>query len=123
MTTKDLEKEIELAEDLKGKLDQIEGKKTSKRSKKTVSQEVKSPTDADKTANVGELDLMKQKLVQLEEIKEENNYPDPVKHKHISFIKSGFRILAGATLFFGEFAIAGVLFIVAELLGVYEEIV
>lgn len=50
-------------------------------------------------------------------------HPDPTKHKYISFVKSGFRILAGGALFFGEFAIAGGLLIVAELLGIIEELV
>jgi hypothetical protein len=50
-------------------------------------------------------------------------HPDPLKHKYISFVKSGFRILAGLTLLFGEFAIAVTLLIVAELLGIYEEMV
>jgi len=54
---------------------------------------------------------------------EEIKYPDALKHKYISFVKSGFRILAGATLFFGEFAIAGALLIVAEVLGIAEELV
>lgn len=49
--------------------------------------------------------------------------PDPVKHKYISFVKSGFRILAGATLCFGEFMLAGMLLIIAEALGVLEEMV
>ena len=49
--------------------------------------------------------------------------PNPIKHKYISFVKSGFRILAGATLIIGEFAIAGFLLIVAELLGIAEEMV
>ncbi len=53
----------------------------------------------------------------------EVKHPDPVKHKYISFVKSGFRILAGISLFFGDFAIAGTLIIVAELLGIYEEMV
>ena len=51
------------------------------------------------------------------------NYPDAVKHKYISFVKSGFRILAGVSLCFGDFVIAGVLLIVAELLGIAEELV
>lgn len=122
MTTSDLEKEIELAEDLKGKLDQIEGKKPRK-TKTKVSQEVTSPSDADKIANVGEMEQMQQKLVALEKVEETVAHPDPIKHKHISFVKSGFRILAGAALCFGEFAIAGVLLIVAEVLGVAEELV
>jgi len=50
-------------------------------------------------------------------------HPDPTKHKYISFVKSGFRILAGGALCFGEFTIAGVLLIVAELLGIAEELV
>ena len=50
-------------------------------------------------------------------------HPDPIKHKLISFVKSGFRILAGITLFFGSFAVAGVLLIVAEILGIVEEMV
>ena len=54
---------------------------------------------------------------------ETNHIPDPLKHKYISFVKSGFRILAGATLFFGEFAVAGALIIAAEILGIVEEIV
>ena len=49
--------------------------------------------------------------------------PDPLKHKYISFVKSGFRILAGISLCFGEFIIAGALLIVAELLGIAEELV
>ena len=49
--------------------------------------------------------------------------PDPLKHKYISFIKSGFRILAGISLCFGDFVIAGSLLIVAELLGIAEELV
>ena len=49
--------------------------------------------------------------------------PDPVKHKYISFLKSGLRIFAGATLMLGDFYIAGGLFIVAEVLGVIEEMV
>ena len=53
----------------------------------------------------------------------EIKHPDPKKHKYISFIKSGFRILAGVTLCFGEFAVAGVLLIVAEILGIAEELV
>ena len=118
----DLEKEIELAEDLKGKLDKIEGKKPRK-AKTKVSQEVTSPADADRTAAVGSMDQMKQKLESLEQPVKVADIPDPVKHKQISFIKSGFRILAGCTLFFGEFAIAGLLLIVAELLGIYEELV
>jgi hypothetical protein len=50
-------------------------------------------------------------------------HPDPKKHKYISFVKSFFRIVAGGALCFGEFAIAGALLIVAEVLGIAEELV
>lgn len=126
--TNDLEKEIELAEDLKGKLDRIEGKKTRK-TKSKVSQEVKSPADADRQAVIGEMDDMKQKLVTLEKPEPEvvSDIPDPVKHKQISFVKSAFRILAGGALILVPMemwtTVAGILLIVAEVLGIAEEMV
>ena len=49
--------------------------------------------------------------------------PDPMKHKYISFVKSGFRILAGVALCFGDLVVAGALVIVAEMLGIAEELV
>jgi hypothetical protein len=50
-------------------------------------------------------------------------HPDPVKHKYISFAKSGVRILAGGALCFGMFWYAGGLLILAEVLGIVEELV
>lgn len=44
-------------------------------------------------------------------------------HFYVSMIKSFLRIAAGATLINGLFLPAGILFIVAELLGILEEIV
>lgn len=49
--------------------------------------------------------------------------PDPIKHKYISFVKSGFRIVAGIALAFGYLQAAGGLLILAEVLGVAEEMV
>ena len=51
------------------------------------------------------------------------NIPDPLKHKYVSFVKSGFRIAAGACLMAGFFWYAGFLLIFAEMLGILEEIV
>ena len=45
------------------------------------------------------------------------------KHFYVSLVKSGLRIVAGATLVAGNFYIAGWLLISAELLGNLEEIV
>lgn len=49
--------------------------------------------------------------------------PDPVKHKYISFVKSGFRIAAGIALALGYLQGAGGLLILAEVLGIAEEMV
>jgi hypothetical protein len=44
-------------------------------------------------------------------------------HTSVSMVKSGFRILAGVALCFGDFVVAGALLVVAELLGIAEELV
>jgi hypothetical protein len=51
------------------------------------------------------------------------NLPDPKKHQMISFIKSGFRIIAGFTLAFGSLQGAGLMLVLAEVLGIVEELV
>jgi len=53
----------------------------------------------------------------------EYQHPDPVKHKYISFAKSGIRILAGIALCYSMFWYAGGLLILAEILGIAEEVV
>ena len=50
-------------------------------------------------------------------------HPDPIKHKYISFAKSGLRILAGIFLCYGLLWHAGSLLILAEILGIVEEMV
>lgn len=52
-----------------------------------------------------------------------SHIPDPKLHKYISFGKSAIRIVAGAFLVTGNIVLAGVALIVAEVLGVVEEIV
>ena len=52
------------------------------------------------------------------------NIPDPLKHKYISFVKSAIRIAAGIALIWPQnIIIAGVFLIIAEVLGVLEEMV
>lgn len=53
----------------------------------------------------------------------EYKHPDPIKHKYISFAKSGIRILAGVALAYSMFWYAGGLLILAEILGIAEEVV
>ncbi len=54
---------------------------------------------------------------------QEYQHPDPLKHKYISFAKSGIRIVAGVALGFGMLWHAGGLLILAEILGIVEEMV
>jgi hypothetical protein len=49
--------------------------------------------------------------------------PDPRKHLYISLAKSAIRIVAGVCLVSGNFVFAGAGFVLAELLGVAEELV
>ena len=49
--------------------------------------------------------------------------PDPKKHQIISFIKSGLRLAAGLIGAFGKFEIGFGLLFLAEIFGVYEELV
>ena len=52
-----------------------------------------------------------------------NHVPDPLKHKFVSFVKSLFRVLAGFSLAVGQLQGAGLLLVLAEILGVLEELV
>jgi hypothetical protein len=63
-------------------------------------------------------------------MKDLSKLPDPVKHKYISFAKSALRIAAGLALAGGGWLemnpyimYAGVLLVVAEVLGIAEEMV
>jgi len=49
--------------------------------------------------------------------------PDPVRHKLISIAKSLIRIAAFLSLIMSDMLLAGVLLIIAELLGIAEELV
>lgn len=49
--------------------------------------------------------------------------PDPKLHQQISFIKSGARVIAGALLINQRFVAAGLMIILAEVLGIIEELV
>jgi hypothetical protein len=50
-------------------------------------------------------------------------HPHPIKHRIISFVKSGLRIVACGFLAYYEIQIAACLFLLAELLGIAEELV
>lgn len=49
---------------------------------------------------------------------------DPSKgHFYVSIVKSAVRIAAGIALIMGAFVVTGALFILAEILGIVEEVV
>jgi hypothetical protein len=50
-------------------------------------------------------------------------HPHPIKHRIISFAKSGLRIVACGFLAYYDIQIAACLFLLAELLGIAEELV
>lgn len=53
-----------------------------------------------------------------------NLIPDPKWHQRISFVKSAVRIAAGLFLIWpGSIVLAGIFLIIAEVLGVVEEMV
>jgi hypothetical protein len=54
----------------------------------------------------------------------DENIPDPIWHRNISFAKSALRIIAGLFLVIsGSLMGAGIFLILAEILGIFEEIV
>jgi hypothetical protein len=61
--------------------------------------------------------LTKPKTTQLEQ------HPNAKKHQAISFLKSGFRLGACFALAYYEIQAAAILFAIAELLGIAEELV
>ena len=50
-------------------------------------------------------------------------HPNPIRHRTISFVKSGLRIVACGFLAYYDIQIAAGLFLLAELLGIAEELV
>jgi hypothetical protein len=63
-------------------------------------------------------------IIDIEKLKMNIQPKDTSKgHFYVSLAKSGLRILAGANLMFGHFYIAGLLLILAEVLGIVEELV
>jgi hypothetical protein len=50
-------------------------------------------------------------------------HPDAKKHLYVSLAKSAIRIVAGGCLITGNLLMAGICFIMAEVLGIVEELV
>jgi hypothetical protein len=69
------------------------------------------------------VDDIKKAKAALDNISTVTKHPDAKKHKYVSFIKSGLRIVACGFLAYYEIQTAAVLFAFAEVLGVAEELV
>ncbi len=50
-------------------------------------------------------------------------HPDPKLHLQLSLYKSAFRIIAGIGLLYGALAFCGIFLIIAEVVGILEELV
>jgi hypothetical protein len=68
------------------------------------------------------LTVLENKPVELDP-KPEVKHPDARWHLRVSVAKSLVRIVAGSVLCMGEFFLAGSLLVLAELLGIIEELV
>ena len=78
---------------------------------------------ANRKKTIGEVEQELYEMSQRQTINKIKDIPDPKKHQHISFIKSGVRIVACALGFFGLFEIGFLGLLLAELIGIYEELV
>ncbi len=65
----------------------------------------------------------RQPIQKLKDIPNPMKHPDPKKHQQISFVKSGVRIVACLLGFAGMYEIGFLGLFLAELIGVYEELV
>jgi hypothetical protein len=87
---------------------------------------VKDKAKQEHEANIELMQDLKNRLdaVENKTISTTADYPNPAKHKYISFVKSSIRIAAGISLIWPQnLIVAGILLIVAEVLGVAEEVV
>ena len=78
---------------------------------------------ANRKKTIGEVEQELYEMSQRQTINKIKDIPDPKKHQHISFIKSGVRIVACALGFFGLFEIGFLGLLLTELIGIYEELV
>lgn len=66
---------------------------------------------------------LKSSIETLQQQIDQLQYPNGKKHLYVSLVKSAVRIIAGGCLITGNLLMAGVCFILAEVLGVVEELV
>ncbi len=60
---------------------------------------------------------------QRQSVQKLEDIPNPKLHQQVSFVKSGVRVVACALGFFGMYEIGFIGLFLAELIGIYEELV
>jgi len=78
---------------------------------------------ANRKKTIAEIEQELYEIRQRQTINKLKDIPDPKKHQYVSFVKSGVRIVACALGFFGFFEIGFLGLFLAELIGIYEELV
>ena len=78
---------------------------------------------ANKKKTIGEVEQELYEVRQRQTINNLKEIPDPKKHQYVSFVKSGVRIVACLLGFAGMYQIGFLGLFLAELIGIYEELV
>lgn len=78
---------------------------------------------ANKKKTLGELEQELYEIRQRQTINQLKDIPDPKKHQYVSFVKSGVRIVACLLGFAGMYQVGFLGLFLAELIGIYEELV
>ena len=78
---------------------------------------------ANRKKTIGEVEQELYEVRQRQTINKLKEIPDPKKHQYVSFVKSGVRIVACLLGFAGMYQIGFLGLFLAELIGIYEELV
>ena len=78
---------------------------------------------ANRKKTIAEIEQELYEIRQRQTINKLKEIPDPKKHQYVSFVKSGVRIIACLLGFAGMYQIGFLGLFLAELIGIYEELV
>lgn len=78
---------------------------------------------ANRKKTIAEVEQELYEVRQRQTLNKIKDIPDPKKHQYVSFIKSGVRIVACLLGFAGMYQIGFLGLFLAELIGIYEELV
>ena len=78
---------------------------------------------ANRKKTIGEVEQELYEVRQRQTLNKIKDIPDPKNHQYVSFVKSGVRIIACLLGFAGMYQIGFLGLFLAELIGIYEELV